>query len=494
MSTHTNCLGGFVLIGAVTFAAHAAEPVIDPPVAGKAIVKVELGSSIEAAITEIELQLPGVKFTVSDDALSARRLYLLSYAPAVPIAPVEAVLDLIKNDPTNETAEWGEILYEGRDPEGRTGSLWFHSVSGVDFFADQYASTMLGLPSAHPRVTGQGVVVAVLDTGIDATHPLFAGLIAPGGYNFVTGNSDTSDVGDGVDNDGDGATDESVGHGTYAAGLIHLVAPAAKLLPVVVLDSDGAGEAWTFVKGMFHAIDRGVEVMNLSLGSTYNSDAIGDALEEARTHGIVVVAAGGNQNAGENFEEFPASRQKAFGVAAVDDADVKASFSNYHGDFLISAPGTSTEQKAGPDGFDPTRTIYSVVPGGDYAIWEGTSMSTAFVSGAAALIRAQHPEWLAGEETHTMLEAALATTAVDISGQNPGFEDLLGAGRLDVAAATMLAPPAPTLGDLNNDGIVGINDFLIVIGSWGLVHSSADLDGDGSVGVGDFLIVLGNWG
>ena len=138
------------VIGAVASVVHAGGPVEDPPVAGNAIVKVEVGSTIEAAITEIESQLPGVTFAVSDDSLAARRLYLLSYTPAQLIGPVEAVLELIKDDPTNKTAEWAEILYEGHDPESNTGSLWFHSVSGVDFYSNQYASTMLGLPTARP--------------------------------------------------------------------------------------------------------------------------------------------------------------------------------------------------------------------------------------------------------------------------------------------------------------------------------------------------------
>lgn len=466
------------LLWTVVLAATQAAPAQDPPVPGRAVLRVEPGVSIDAVIDDLEAQLGGVTFAVEDDALAGRNLYLLSFEPAEPLAPVEMVLQQIEDDPDNDLAVWGEVLYEGHDPEGNTGSLWFFTASGVDFYPDQYAGTALGLPAAHPRSTGQGVVVAVVDSGLDTAHPLFGGLIAPGGYDFVADSAQITDP---------------YGHGTFVAGLIHLVAPDAKLLPVAVLDEQGAGDGWIFAKGMFHAIDRGVEVINLSLGSTYNSEAIADALEEARSLGIVVVAAGGNQDAGEELEQFPAVRTHCFGVAAIDDQDVKADFSNYNRDFLISAPGNSVAAEGQPDGFDPDRTIYSSLPGNDYGIWEGTSMSTAFVSGAAALIRAQHPEWPAAESTHALIEDALASTAVDITAQNPGFEGLLGAGRLDAAAATLLAPPAPALGDIDNDGTVGIADFLIVLGSWGLVHSSADLDGDGSVGLGDFLIVLGNW-
>jgi len=474
----------FILSGAVVFAAavaaHGQIPE-DPPISGRAIMRVQPGESIEAAIAYVQAMLPAVTFTVLDDALASRRLYLLGFEPDAMGDQVEMVLEALQTDPANLTIEWGELLYAGHDPEGNTGSVWFHSVSGIEQFNDQYATALLGLGAAHGRSTGLGVVVAVVDTGIDAAHPLLADVIAPGGYNFVSDNTDTSDG--------------SVGHGTFVASLIHLTAPDATLLPIVVLDGDGIGDGWLFALGIYHAIDRGVEVINLSLGSTYNSDAVGDAIEEAKNLGIVVTAAGGNNNAGaDTLEEFPASRSNVMGVAAVDAFDVKADFSNYNPDFFISAPGASVEDAEARDGFDPALTIYGTVPGTDFAIWEGTSFATAFVSGAAALVRAQHPEWYANETTWQLVEAALEVTAVNIDAQNPGFEGQLGAGRLDIAAATTLGPITPTLGDLNGDGTVGILDLLTLIAAWGQVHSSADLDSDGMVGITDFLMLLANWG
>ena len=270
----------------------------------------------------------------------------------------------------------------------------------------------------------------------------------------------------------------------------------------MVLDSDGIGDLWLLTRGIYHAIDRGVEVINLSLGSTYNSDAVEAAIEEARGLGIVVTAAGGNNNAGEEFEEFPASQSSnVTGVSAVDSLGfLKWDNSNYHFNFFISAPGASIEDVGAPEGFNPALTIYGAVPGGDYGIWEGTSFATAFVSGAAALVRAQHPEWPTVEmepgDIVDEIETVLADSSVGIyePPNNQDYLEQLGAGRLDTAAATMLGPIAPPLGDLDGDGTVGIIDLLALLDAWGQVHSSADLDGDGVVGITDFLMVLANWG
>jgi subtilisin family serine protease len=248
-------------------------------------------------------------------------------------------------------------------------------------------------------------------------------------------------------------------------------------------------------KGLFHAIDAGAEVINLSLGSTYKSEAVGDAIEAAKLAGITVVAAGGNWGLGESErEEFPAASSNGLGVASVDDLDVKAAFSNYNSKFVISAPGTSIPDAGGPEGFDPDRTIYSALPGDVYGIWEGTSFSTAFVSGAAALLRAQHPQWPQDETTERRVQRILQLTAVDIDSipANAPYAGALGAGRLDAGAALALGA-----GDLDLDGTVGVVDFLKLLAAWGPCPIDddclADLDGDGTVGVGDFLFLLSHW-
>ena len=101
-------------------------------------------------------------------------------------------------------------------------------------------------------------------------------------------------------------------------------------------------------------------------------------------------------------------------------------------------------------------------------------MATPFVSGAVALIRSQHPEWDPEhppnqdfEFIYDTIEDALVSTAVNIDAQHPDFPDMLGAGRIDIGAAVSLGPPAPTLGDIDNDGSVGVSDLLSLLASWG---------------------------
>ncbi len=508
LNTITRLVGSVALL-ALAWTSVAAAQVSDPAVVGRAVVRTpdlpggpdDLDAFLAAFLANEGIVLTPVDAIerVEPDPIGPVAIYLLEF-------DAEAQLEVgMKLDPEGPgggayvmsgALTWGELLYAGEASEGKTGGAWVASLEGGGFFNNQYAGEAINLDAAHENADGTGAVVAVIDTGVDSTHPGLAGLVLPGGYNFVENSTNTLDLADGRDNDDDGLVDEMWGHGTFVAGLIAYTAPGAKILPIVALNSDGVGDGFGVAKAIFFAIDQGVEVINLSLGSTYDSAAIELAMEAAISRGVVPVAAGGNQNQGEgDFEEFPAAKSDGFGVAAVDVNDVKAPFSNYNDKFLISAPGDSRPDAAFPDGFDPAASIYSMLPGGGYGVWEGTSFSTAFVSGAAAVIRSQHPEWQPTELTYNLIESTLALTATDIYGQNPQYEDdeELGAGRLDLGAAASLGGPAPTLGDLNGDGSVDSSDLAGLLGAWGETHSSADLNGDGQVGAGDLAILLGAW-
>ncbi len=466
----------------------------DPPVSGQIIVRLAATADIDAFITQCQADHPalGLELAVVN-AMESESTYLLNFDPSGLSADQLDELEYdLQGDYQDTYLSWGGFAYIAQGPEGGTGSVWFYvDSSGPDLFPAQFAVGTLGLADAHLTSTGQGTVVAVLDTGIDATHPQLQGRVLAGGYNFIDGTDDTADVGNGVDDDGDGLVDELVGHGTFVASLVTLVAPDARILPIRVLNGDGVGSDWSVALGIHYAIDHGVEVINLSLSSTHESEIIEEAVERAADFGIVIVSAAGNF--GTDVPQFPAVESPVLGVAAVDEQDIKASFSSYNWDLTFTAPGANTN----PDQPDPLHSIIGALPGGGFAMSEGTSFATALVSGGAALIRAQHPEWpnddVSASDIADEIEEVLAAASVDIDELNTGFADQLGEGRMDLAAAVAAGPSAPTLGDLDNDGSVGILDFLALLADWSLTHSSADLDGDGTVGILDFLILLGNW-
>ncbi|MDQ3411323.1 MAG: S8 family serine peptidase [Chloroflexota bacterium] len=343
-------------------------------------------------------------------AIPAQNLYLLDLPGAV-TDPVR--LGPLRND---ARTVWVELNYGHQAPEGRPGRFFLSAtpVSPQDAAAAEPPAA-LGIADAWSCATGDGAVVAVLDTGFDAAHPELAGRIVAGGRNVLANRPNTSDVGNGIDDDGDGLVDEMTGHGTHVAGIIAQVAPDAGLLPIKVLDSDGVGDAFYVAAGIYRAIDRGAEVINLSLGSTHDALVIAEAVRAAHDAGIVVFAAAGNADR-DLPPEYPATDRHAFGVAATDANDVKSGYSNYHARLLLSAPGND---------------VISAFPGGGYAAWSGTSMATPWVAGAAALLLEMNPN-----RTVNQVGTRLAATADPIPNHDPRYDGLLGAGRLDVGAAT----------------------------------------------------------
>lgn len=310
---------------------------------------------------------------------------------------------------TAEPNQWMEPA------EARQQSFAFDDGFGsLTTFAEQPAAASLRLVQAHDIATGAGVKVAIIDTGADLAHPALRRSII-GGWDFVNNDAIAGEQRDFIDNDRDGRVDEAYGHGTHVAGIVHLVAPDAQLLIARVLDADGRGDIVNVVAGVRWAMQQGAKVINLSLGTTRNTDALQHTLAEAESLGIIVVSAAGNW--GNVNIDFPGGSSHAFGIAAVDAARNTAAFSSYGSDVLLAAPGVG---------------VRSTYPGGLYRLWSGTSMSSPFVAGTAALLAEKHPEW-------TMLEVRdrLRATTDPISGPN---SNNFGAGALNAGSA--LAPDA----------------------------------------------------
>ncbi len=385
----------------------------DDVVADEIVFQLAVGASLQAVLTDYGLSLV--------DSVAGVRTYLASVGS---IQNEGAVVAQMLLDTRILGAEEHRLA---ETPEGRFRTIALaDGTKGLGDATGQDALALLGV-SAAPW-DGTGVVVAILDTGI-GPHPDLDAVTLPG-MDFIDEDSDPSDVGDSLDDDGDGLVDEGTGHGTHVAGIVHMVAPGAMLMPVRVLNSDGQGSVFSIARGIRYAVDHGARVLNCSWGLINASPSIKDALEYAHQRGVVIVSSAGNGNR-EVPEEFPSNRSNVISVAATDLSDHRASFSNYNDDVDITAPGVS---------------ILSMYHGGaDYATWSGTSMSAPFVSGAVVLVMEARPDLskpteAAGERIMDLVEQGV----VDISAQNPGFDGLLGRGRLDIGKlASVLKVPGP---------------------------------------------------
>ena len=296
---------------------------------------------------------------------------------------------------------------------------------------------------AVPLADQAKVIVAVLDTGLDVTHPEFAGrVVDPRNFTYDGGEAEVTD---------------DVGHGTHVAGIVGAagnndvgvagVAWGVKIMPVKVLSTAG-GQDYDIVSGVLHAVryrpspDDGsrVRVINLSLGSDVGSvsSVYAEAFAEARAAGVTVVVATGNSNVSQ--VAAPANTPDCLAVGATANYaawEKLAHFSN-HGDRLdLTAPGADILSTT------PEGGVYGVEPG--YARMSGTSMAAPFVAGVAALVYARY------DKQNASLTAAFADkvrtrllAAVDDLG-TPGWDPYFGAGRTDagraVGPATLDAAP-----------------------------------------------------
>lgn len=271
--------------------------------------------------------------------------------------------------------------------------------------ANPGASQQLGLSGSRSQKRSGSVIVAVLDTGVQASHPTLSGHLLPG-YNAIAPGSPPDDVADGAQN-------QALGHGTMVAGVIAQVAPEAKILPVRVLNADGTGSVFHVVRGLRWAVSQGARVVNLSLGTTVPSRTLQAAIHDAHDAGVVVVASAGN--AGKEQKDYPAGFSDSVAVAAVDTSDKKASFSNFGSHITLSAPGTG---------------IRSTYVNGGFASWSGTSFAAPFVSATAALVLASSPSLEVDK-----VSDALEKTARPIDSLNPSYAGRLGKGVLNIPGA-----------------------------------------------------------
>ncbi len=365
----------------------AAKAAADPQVPGEVLVRLRSTTDLQPLLLKYSLSLRG--------QFGSRPIYRLSVVGSAATRDVIAALEL---DPAVFAAEPNAVH---TSPEARRNTAW--TIGSPTAYIAQWAPQAMRLPQAHVLSQGAGVRVAVLDTGVDATHPALAGKLVAG-YDFVDGDADPSEV--------FAPGSLSYGHGTHVTGLVALAAPAAKIMPLRVLDPQGMGNAWVLAEAMLHAVDPdrnpatndGAQVINMSLGSVSRTRlfdavtqlvacAIPEPTDPANTftdpsynldrqrcdafRGAAVIAAAGN-DASEDIRQYPAA-ERAYGLLPVTASNAQrqlAGFANFGSWVDVAAPGEG---------------ITSTMAGGGYATWSGTSMAAPLAAGTAALLKASEP-------------------------------------------------------------------------------------------------------
>lgn len=262
------------------------------------------------------------------------------------------------------------------------------------------------------------VVVAVIDSGLEATHFDLVNRIAPGGYNFFSNNSNFNDTN---------------GHGTAVSGVIAAqtnnsigIAGVAgvlevKILPLKTADNSGISQLSDVIRAIDYAIEKNVDVINLSMGSNKYSDIENAAVQRAVNKGIVVVAAAGNEGA--SYYDYPASYDGVLSVGSIASDNVVSGFSNRNDKVDVVAPGEN---------------IYSCYKNNSYASLDGTSFSAPVVSGVAAILKAIDPSL----NPH-QIAAIIQTSAIDLG--PTGRDNLYGYGAVNLYhAASRFAHVAVT--------------------------------------------------
>ncbi|WP_047982206.1 S8 family peptidase [Ornithinibacillus contaminans] len=336
-------------------------------VEGEVIVKFKDNTSVSAQSTVLAQVGANVKKDV--DAVKSSFLVL-------EVEDVEKVITALNNNPTIDYAEPNYILSAAWSPNDT-------------YFSPSYQYGLFNTDADLAWDVAKGSAsqeIAVLDTGVDYTHPDLDGKVIRG-YDFVQNDNTPLDQN---------------GHGTHVAGIaaaetnngtgIAGMAPNTKILAVRVLDASGNGSLADIADGITYAADSGAEVINLSLGCNCATQTLENAVNYAWNRGAVVVAAAGNDGVSTTFE--PASYANVIAVGAVGSNNRKASFSNWGTWVDVMAPGVD---------------IASTYPSNRYVYMSGTSMASPFVAGQAALLKGQG-------KSNAQVRAAIQNTADYMSG------------------------------------------------------------------------------
>jgi len=429
----------------------SARPALDPEAIGQALVRGEhipgeivVGYTDEAAFAAVLSLVGGTvrdRFTMGEltaalvelpggtSVAEALGTVLLRWrdrdAPLRGIAFVEPnyVYELIDPAPTEQDAYLKSVEPAVYDPD-------------ADLRPYQWGLDVVGAEDAWAHATGDGIIVAVIDTGVDGTHPDLQGKVT---WGFAPRTNTVLEP---------GINSDQNGHGTHVAGIIAAnddgkgimgLAPDVRIMPIRIFeyyDHPDYGYGFWYVgaydaaEGIVWAVDEGARVLNNSWGGYVYSQIVKAAFDYAMAAGVVPVCAAGND--GEAWIHFPSAYPGVIAVGATTPRDTRADFSQIGGWLSVGAPGEGI--------LSCVPTTYVQAGTGDpllYDYWGGTSMATPFVSALAAMLLELHPG-----ATPYQIRKMIEDTAVDI--EEPGFDIYSGHGRID--AATAVAAPLPADG------------------------------------------------
>ena len=377
----------------------------------QAVLSLVDGEVIDSFAIGDDLKVALVELPVGMSVPEAIGIVMLAVAGKTTEEPLEGIV-FVEPNYTRQLIEPPPL------PEEMTKSLDPKVYDpNADLRPYQWGLDMVGAEDAWARAAGAGIVVAVVDTGVDATHPDLQGKVVAG-YDPV---ADTV-IPAGVDSDYEG-------HGTHVAGIIAAandgkgivgLAPDALIMPIPVFQPSYIGD-FDAAEGIIWAVDNGARVLNHSWGGPVYSQLLKAAFDYAYHNGAISVCAAGND--GEAWIHFPSAYPGVIAVGATTPHDEKADFSQLGGWLSVSAPGVEI--------LSCVPTWYVQDGTGDpllYDYWSGTSMATPFVTALAAMLLELHPA-----ATPYQVKKLIENTAADI--EAPGFDIYSGYGRIDAAAA-----------------------------------------------------------
>ncbi|HWP60816.1 MAG TPA: S8 family serine peptidase [Candidatus Acidoferrales bacterium] len=284
-------------------------------------------------------------------------------------------------------------------------------------FPTQWHLSKIAAASGWDLTTGStGVIIAVIDAGVDSTHPDLNNKLLPG-FNFVSNTTDTSDAtGHGTAVAGTAAAETNSGIGVAGLGWNNSIMPLAVINP-----STGTASYADIAEAIIYAADHGAKVINMSLAGSSYSTTLQNAVNYAWSKGLVLVAAAGNKTTSTPY--YPAALDNVVAVSATDKYDQLASFSNFGSWIDVAAPGTS---------------IYTTNRGGGYGTWQGTSFASPQVAALAALVFSLNPGL-----SNAQVVDLIRSNTTDLG--SVGFDQSFGWGRINAYKTLTAAAVLPAL-------------------------------------------------